>query len=211
MQLAQDLVVGIAGIDKRHRDLIRKLVSLRQAVKEHLCRHTIDDMIAFLGDYVEVQFCEEKKYMRRYGYPSYPLHRERHELFKAEVLALKEELLSIRATGAKGSYELSVRTIQAVVDWINGHVRRDDKDLGIYLAKYPDINHMAASSSCAGGSYMCEGVMTMCSFCKKIRDKKGLWRQREHFGELPGSVLFSHGLCPECLIIYYADLFQEIR
>ncbi len=47
------------------------------------------------------------------------------------------------------------------------------------------------------------GLIPICSSCKKIRDDKGYWKQVEAFIQERFDTKFSHGLCPECLDIYY--------
>lgn len=42
------------------------------------------------------------------------------------------------------------------------------------------------------------GLLPICSYCKKIRDKQGTWHQLEHYISSNSKVLFSHGICEEC-------------
>ncbi|MEW6107779.1 MAG: hemerythrin family protein [Nitrospirota bacterium] len=211
MQLAEDIGIGVPIIDKRHRELINRLDNLRAAIKKQVCRYTIEDMITFLDEYTEINFCEEEKYMRYYGYPEYASHREKHRQFLTELHFLKEELHNIRALGLKGSYELSVETVQVVVDWVTGHVADDDKRLGDFLKQRFNIDHEVISSFCGGKEQVVGGTVAICSICHKIRSKKGLWKSREHYHRIPSDIVYSHCICPDCLQIYYADLFQEKR
>ena len=43
------------------------------------------------------------------------------------------------------------------------------------------------------------GMLPICASCKKIRDDKGYWNQLESYISQHSEVLFSHGLCPECM------------
>lgn len=43
-----------------------------------------------------------------------------------------------------------------------------------------------------------EGVIPICSGCKKIRDDKESWQQLEKYLSEHSEALFSHGLCPDC-------------
>lgn len=211
MQWTEDMSIGVPMMDNGHRELIKRLNGLRAAIKKQVCRYTIEDMLAFLEEYVEVHFCEEEQYMKYYGYPDYALHREKHENFVTEVQFLKEELLNIRELGIKGSYELSVDTVQVVVDWLVGHVAHNDKKLGNFLKQQSHMDHDGISSRCGSEEHIIDGIILICSICKKMRGRKGLWKNKEHFGEIPSEILYSHGICPECLQMYYADLFQEMR
>jgi DNA-binding response OmpR family regulator len=43
-----------------------------------------------------------------------------------------------------------------------------------------------------------QGLLPMCSYCKKIRDDRDYWQQVEtYFGSHTGAT-FSHGICPDC-------------
>lgn len=43
-----------------------------------------------------------------------------------------------------------------------------------------------------------QGLLPICSYCKKIRDDKNYWQQVESYLAERGDVRFSHGICPEC-------------
>lgn len=49
------------------------------------------------------------------------------------------------------------------------------------------------------------GLLPICSSCKKIRDDKGYWQQLESYIESRSEALFSHGLCPDCMKDLYGD------
>ena len=53
------------------------------------------------------------------------------------------------------------------------------------------------------------GIITICSFCKKIRDDKGYWEAIEIYISKHSETQFSHGLCPECSRKYYSDLLED--
>ena len=44
-----------------------------------------------------------------------------------------------------------------------------------------------------------EGILPICSLCKKIRDDTGYWNQVESYIREHSDATFSHSLCPECL------------
>ena len=43
------------------------------------------------------------------------------------------------------------------------------------------------------------GLLPICSFCKKIRDDEGYWKDVEKFIRAHSGATFSHGICPECM------------
>lgn len=43
-----------------------------------------------------------------------------------------------------------------------------------------------------------QGLLPICSYCKKIRDDGNYWQQVEGYLSAHTGVKFSHGVCPEC-------------
>jgi sigma-B regulation protein RsbU (phosphoserine phosphatase) len=43
-----------------------------------------------------------------------------------------------------------------------------------------------------------EGILPICSHCKRIRDEKNEWKQLETYIAQRSEARFSHGICPEC-------------
>ncbi|MBB6479442.1 PAS domain-containing protein [Spirochaeta isovalerica] len=50
-----------------------------------------------------------------------------------------------------------------------------------------------------------EGLLPICSKCKKIKDSEGEWQELETYIEKHSEALFTHGLCPECEITLYGS------
>jgi len=43
-----------------------------------------------------------------------------------------------------------------------------------------------------------QGLLPICSYCKRIRDDRNYWQQLETYVTEHSGAVFSHGLCPEC-------------
>jgi phosphoserine phosphatase RsbU/P len=43
-----------------------------------------------------------------------------------------------------------------------------------------------------------QGLLPICSYCKKIRDDQNYWQQVEKYIGSHAGVQFSHGICPDC-------------
>lgn len=56
-----------------------------------------------------------------------------------------------------------------------------------------------------------QGLLPICSFCKRIRDDGGYWRQLEAYITARTGVLFSHGICPHCLEKNYPELADKLK
>jgi hypothetical protein len=56
-----------------------------------------------------------------------------------------------------------------------------------------------------------EGILPICSLCKKIRDEHDNWQPVEVFVSNRSEALFSHSLCPDCLKRDYQHVYNEAR
>jgi CheY-like chemotaxis protein len=45
-----------------------------------------------------------------------------------------------------------------------------------------------------------QGLLPICSYCKKIRDEQNYWHQVESYISEHAEVKFSHGICPACYV-----------
>lgn len=52
------------------------------------------------------------------------------------------------------------------------------------------------------------GLLPMCSSCKKIRDDKGYWTQVEHYISEHTDADFSHSICPDCMKRLYPKQYE---
>lgn len=50
-----------------------------------------------------------------------------------------------------------------------------------------------------------EGLIPICSCCKKVRDDHGYWERVESYISNRTRALFSHGLCPDCIGEFQLD------
>ena len=49
------------------------------------------------------------------------------------------------------------------------------------------------------------GLLSICAYCKKVRDDKGHWSQIESYISNYAETKFSHGFCPECSKKLYTE------
>jgi DNA-binding response OmpR family regulator len=43
-----------------------------------------------------------------------------------------------------------------------------------------------------------QGLLPICSYCKRVRDDGNYWQQVEHYLSAHSELRFSHGICPKC-------------
>ena len=56
-----------------------------------------------------------------------------------------------------------------------------------------------------------EGILPICSYCKKIRDDKDYWQQIEGYIEAHSEALFTHSICPDCYQRHVEPELAELR
>ncbi|MEI6667686.1 MAG: response regulator [Acidobacteriota bacterium] len=54
------------------------------------------------------------------------------------------------------------------------------------------------------------GILPICSGCKKIRDDAGAWQPVDVYVIKHTDAQFTHGLCPDCIRIFYPDVASEV-
>jgi len=55
------------------------------------------------------------------------------------------------------------------------------------------------------------GLVPICASCKRIRDDSGYWRRVEEYVSAHSEAMFSHGICPECMVKLYGDMAEELH
>jgi DNA-binding response OmpR family regulator len=56
-----------------------------------------------------------------------------------------------------------------------------------------------------------KGFIPICASCKKIRDDEGYWNQLEDYISKRTDAVFSHGLCPDCVEKYRAEMKEPSK
>lgn len=55
------------------------------------------------------------------------------------------------------------------------------------------------------------GLLPICSYCKKIRDDKSYWQQVEQYIAEHSGATFSHGICPDCYEKHYLPELEALK
>ena len=56
-----------------------------------------------------------------------------------------------------------------------------------------------------------QGLLPICSYCKKVRDDRNYWQQVEAYIEGHSDAKFTHGICPECREKYVVPELERLR
>jgi phosphoserine phosphatase RsbU/P len=55
-----------------------------------------------------------------------------------------------------------------------------------------------------------QGILPICSYCKKVRDDRNYWQQVEEYVGSHSEVQFSHSICPQCMEKHFPEFAEEI-
>jgi len=56
-----------------------------------------------------------------------------------------------------------------------------------------------------------QGLLPICSYCKKIRNDQNYWEQVEQYIEEHSEAEFSHGICPDCFEKLVRPEFEKLK
>ena len=110
-------------------------------------------------------------------------------------------VILLTALGGKGSYLEGMRagaddfiTKPHDIDTLAARLRVAERILGLTV-------HVARL----------EGLLPICSYCKKIRDQQDRWQPLEQYVVERTDARFSHGICPECYVHVAQPMVEEAR
>jgi phosphoserine phosphatase RsbU/P len=55
-----------------------------------------------------------------------------------------------------------------------------------------------------------QGILPICTYCKKIRDDANFWQRVEAYISAHSDARFSHGICPQCWDSVVVPQFNEL-
>jgi hemerythrin len=124
----ENLVTGNNDIDNQHKELFRRFDNLLSACNQRKGKEEVYNVLIFLDEYVRTHFAMEEALQKRHNYPHYPVHKEQHEKFIADLQKLEQQL---QLEGA--SLPLVIQTNQTMVNWLINHINAMDRELASYL------------------------------------------------------------------------------
>ena len=129
------LVMGVAEIDRQHKEIFFRLDALLQAIRGGSSREEVGRTLAFLREYVATHFKAEEDLMSEAAFPGMTAHRAEHEHFARDLTLLAKEHAR---DGASPS--LILRVNNRVSEWLSEHIHRADRELAGYLRAQAEEN-----------------------------------------------------------------------
>ncbi len=121
---------GIPEIDAQHRELIKRLDALIEAMQRGDSRAQVEQLVPFLGDYATWHFGKEEKCMDAHRCPAALANRRAHASFLQMFAALAKR---IEKEGP--SLTLTLALQREVSDWVSNHIVRVDAQLKRCVAR----------------------------------------------------------------------------
>ncbi len=118
--------VGIQKIDDQHKELVRHLNNLYEAMHAGKGKDALDTVMTGMVRYTREHFITEESLMRDHQYPGYDAHRKKHQRMTARVLELKAEFDA-------GQLSNPLQMVNFLKDWLGKHILETDMAYGPYL------------------------------------------------------------------------------
>lgn len=124
----ESLSIGVADIDRQHRELLLHFDKLLNACQEGRGVSELTRLQTFLEEYVHIHFNDEEALQRLHHYPGYEAHRAEHIHFIEQIAKLKSD------TDSHGvSTHHVVETNNLLLKWLLNHIAKSDMKLGAFL------------------------------------------------------------------------------
>lgn len=131
-----DYETGIDIIDSQHMKLFDNINNLLNSCEKGDAKEGVIKIFDFLEQYVIFHFGTEEDLMIKYRYANYYQHRMLHDRFIIDMNGLKREFLK---NGISDGFLMLIKHF--VIDWLKYHIGVEDKKLGTFLMRFPEIIH----------------------------------------------------------------------
>jgi hemerythrin len=139
-----EFLVGNPLIDEQHQELLVHINDLAAKVATGNFVG-IDDIMQFIGRYVQMHFETEEVIMHRIHYPHLAAHVQEHRSFTQRYLCLADDIAQQRHSRLYLGFQIQL----FLFDWFANHTTRTDRYLTRFIANQTDrlVSETAASPS----------------------------------------------------------------
>lgn len=120
------LELGVEQMDRQHKQLVKILNELHQAMLAGSQRKDLIRVMEELILYTKYHFTTEERLMAEAGYPSLALHKQKHQALTAKVEEYASDVL-------KGRTTISLSILQFLKDWLNRHILGTDREFAEFV------------------------------------------------------------------------------
>lgn len=121
----QKLSVGVTKFDDQHKELIRLINDLHDAMLKGHAKEVMSDVLKRLSNYTVVHFSDEEKAMQQYSYPRYPNQKEAHTKLIAQLKDIEKK--------HNEGMPITMEVMNFLKDWLTKHIIGEDKMYGSFF------------------------------------------------------------------------------
>jgi hemerythrin-like metal-binding protein len=125
---ADDMEIDRGPIDQDHRLLVEQVNALHTATSQGVGQEVVAELLEALERDTIEHIRREEHFMHSVGYPETEGHRKGHQRFV-------DELRVLRQRQAQGHVTVAAQLSQLLRDWLSVHIRRNDKDVKVFLQR----------------------------------------------------------------------------
>ena len=125
---ADDLVIDNGAIDQDHRQLVDLVNELHTATNLGRGQEIVSKILDALIGYTADHFQREENLMVASKFPNLANHKLGHDQFMEDICSLQNKFTA-------GSLTVASQLSTVLRDWLSIHIRRDDKEIKIFLQK----------------------------------------------------------------------------
>ena len=115
----QNLSVGVAEIDRQHKQLVNILNQLLILDGISVDSETISDTLTKMTEYADYHFNSEEQYMQEYSYPEYEMHRKEHIEFMRKTAEFSIATMAYEKT-------IPTKILAYLKTWLIEHIMESD-------------------------------------------------------------------------------------
>ena len=123
-QWTQELETGVAKVDEQHKELIRMVNSLHDALSQGKAKEHIEEAFDFMAHYVVEHFQMEERMMTEHNYVGFPAHKHAHNYFIHDFSALTSKYHE-----NPNSSFMAIQLQKAILEWLLNHIMKVDKEM----------------------------------------------------------------------------------
>ncbi len=123
----ENMAVHIEEIDNQHKEFVKILNTLFDAMKVAKGSEVLEDVINKVIDYAKHHFAVEERYFDQFGYSDSDLHKKEHQNFFEQIDEFKRALDEGHHLRYKNDTPLSVDVWKLLKHWLLNHIMDFDK------------------------------------------------------------------------------------
>ncbi len=118
--------VKIKEIDDQHRNLIKMINELNDAMAAGKAKDVLGEILARLVSYTANHFANEERLMQAHGYQGFAEHKDKHEKMTAKVLDLQRQY-------KLGKAAMTIEVMDFLKKWLDKHILGTDMQYSAFL------------------------------------------------------------------------------